>query len=127
MLSQCLMSAVLPAEDLDRATKFYQETLGLKLNMDVPGGKLFEAGHGTLVLLYAYGRAEAGNTVLGFNVDDLDAEMTDLRAKGVLFEDYDLPNLKTVSGVADWGLAGRSAWFKDSEGNIIALNQMSMK
>ena len=125
MLKDMLMTAVLPAEDLERATKFYQETLGLKLNMDGPGGKLFEAGNETTVLLYEYGPAEAGNTALGFNVEDLDAEMADLRNRGVVFEEYDLPNLKTDHGVMNWGPAGRSAWFKDSEGNIIALNQMS--
>jgi predicted enzyme related to lactoylglutathione lyase len=61
---------------------------------------------------------------LGFTVDDLTTEMADLKKRGVVFEEYDLPGLKTVDGVVDMGDLGKAAWFKDTEGNILSLTQM---
>jgi len=63
-------------------------------------------------------------SVLGFVVDDLFAEMADLRKRGVVFEEYDVPGLKTVNGVVEMGKMGKGAWFKDSEGNILSISQM---
>jgi hypothetical protein len=89
---------------------------------------MFEAGGGTMIMVYENpGLKAPENTVLGFGVqgDQFEAVMGDLRSRGVTFEEYDLPEmgLKTVNGVAE--MAGmKSAWFKDSEGNILNLVQM---
>ena len=68
-------------------------------------------------------RASAGTaTVAEWEVADLQAEMKDLRNRGVTFEEYDLPGLKTIDGVAEIG-GFKGAWFKDSEGNILAISE----
>ena len=125
-------AAVLRAEDLARATKFYTDALGLKPR-DVPGPAgegmgMFTAGDGSMVMIYERpGMPAPQNTALGFGIpaDKFDEVAAGLRAKGVTFEDYDLPEigLKTVNGVAE--LPGtRAAWFKDSEGNIVNIAAM---
>ena len=65
----------------------------------------------------------ATHTVAGFNVENIEKEVADLKSRGVVFEEYDMPGMKTVDGVASFEGA-KSAWFKDSEGNILSLNQM---
>jgi len=121
----------LPAVDIKRARKFYEEKLGLKVMMEDPSpGIMLMAGEGSMIYIYQRGATKADHTVLQFKVDDLDAEMKELRAKGVKFEDYNIPamGIKTVNGVATMGSGMdmmKAAWFKDSEGNIIALDQMS--
>lgn len=115
---------VLPAEDLARARAFYHGTLGLEVE-DMPGGQfLVHAGGDSSVLVYETSHTTAHNTAAVFVVDDLSATMSDLRTHGVCFEDYDLPGLKTIEGVAETPM-GSSAWFTDSEGNIIAVAHMN--
>ena len=125
-------AAVLRAEDLVRAKKFYVDVLGLKPR-DVSGPAsegmaVFTAGDGTGVMIYERpGMPAPENTALGFGVpaDKFDEVVADLRASGVTFEDYDLPEigLKTVNGIAE--LEGfKAAWFKDSEGNIVNIATM---
>lgn len=124
MLSESTVYGVLPATDLERAKKFYEGTLGLK-PVDIPtdsGGVLYSTKQGTF-LVYATSAPGGAATALGFVVGDLVAEMADLKTRGVVFEEYDLPGLKTVNGVVDMGEMGKGAWFKDSEGNIISLSQ----
>ncbi len=125
MLTDSPVSAVLPAMDMARAKDFYQNKLGLKLMpMPMDDPMIFEAGDKTALVVYH--RAEgtkAEHTVAGFNVSDVAATIKELGAKGVVFEDYDMPGLKTVDHIMDYGSA-KSAWFKDTEGNIIAVNQM---
>ncbi|MEJ0021435.1 MAG: VOC family protein [Candidatus Doudnabacteria bacterium] len=122
MLSNAKVTAVLPAADLERARKFYTEKLDLKEDAPMPGGASFKCGGGTEIFLYQRPPVTVEHTQASFQVDDLDAEMKELRARGVVFEEYDMPEMKTVNGVAimdKW----KSAWFKDSEGNILALGQ----
>jgi len=125
MLNDAPVSAILPATDLDRAKSFYKDKLGLKqADWDMKDPVVFEAGKGTRLVIYH--RAEgtkAEHTVAGFIVDDVEALVKELKAKGVAFENYDQPGLKTVDHIASFGPV-KSAWFKDSEGNILALNQM---
>ena len=129
-------AAVLRAEDLARAKKFYADVLGLKpgdLSGPVSEGMsegmgMFRAGGGTGVMIYERpGMPAPQNTTLGFGValDKFDEVIADLRGKGVIFEDYDLPDigLKTVDGVGDYDGA-KVAWFKDTEGNIINIASM---
>ncbi|SIO19268.1 VOC family protein [Agromyces cerinus] len=114
--------SILPASDLERAVRYWKDTFDLDPVMTDETGVLFEVG-GARVLVYETQFAgTAQNTAFGIDTDDLDAAMTELRSRGVAFADYDMPGLKTVDGIAD--LDGeRSAWFTDSEGNIIAIGQ----
>lgn len=114
---------VLPAEDLARARSFYSETLGLPIE-EMPGDQfIVTAGSGTRILVYARPRTKAEHTVLTFLVDDIRSVMSDLKSRGVTFEEYDMPGLKTVDGIAE--MEGESAsWFVDSEGNILNIAQM---
>ena len=124
MLGNASVAAILPAADMARAKTFYTDTLGLTLVNESPGGVVMSAGNGTQLFIYPYGDTKAEHTVAGFQVTDVDAEVRDLRAKGVAFENYDMPGLKTVDGIADVG-GMKGAWFKDSEGNIIGVAQMT--
>jgi len=126
MLANSPVIAQLPAVDLDRAVKFYEEKLGLKAVMDFPGGKVFGAGEGTAIAVYTRGATKADHTVAAFRVADLEAEVKALTAKGVQFEQYNMPEygLTTNSlGIAE-NDGGKLAWFKDSEGNILGLTQI---
>jgi predicted enzyme related to lactoylglutathione lyase len=124
MLSDKKVSAVLPAVDLNRAKQFYTARLGLSVEWERPAGVLFAAGQGTSIFMYQRAATRAEHTVASFWVDDIEAEMADLRKRGVTFEEYDVPGLKTVHGIAAMS-PDKSAWFKDTEGNIIALTQIS--
>lgn len=126
MLKNAMVCPTIPASDMGRAQKFYQETLGLEADTKMSGEHfvLYRVGEGTALALYESGGAGSSTaTYASFKVDDLEAEMKDLRAKGVEFEEYDFPGLKTVDGVAT-DETGKAAWFKDSEGNILCLNEM---
>ena len=124
------VGAVLRAEDLSCATRFYTEVLGLKpaATGGPTGEGMFSAGDGTGLMIYERpGMPAPQNTTLGFGVprERLDEVVADLRAKGVTFEEYDLPEigLKTVDGIAE--VEGvRLAWFTDSEGNIVNIATM---
>ena len=123
-LSTAQASTTLPAEDLKRARAFYEEKLGLETELrdDMPEGLFVHAGKGSLIFLYQRGRATAENTALTFEVEDLEATVTDLRAHGVELEEYDFPGLKTERGIVT-RKADRAAWFKDSEGNILCAHE----
>lgn len=124
MLENAPVCATLPVTDVERATHFYRDVLGLKVaDQAMPGGVMFTCGQGTMLVLYQRGPSKADHTVAGFVVNDLAAVMADLRAKGVAFEEYDFPGLKTEHGVATMDNT-QSAWFKDPDGNILAINQM---
>ena len=116
---------VLPAEDIHRAHKFYAEVLGLEVEPVSGGPELFvHLGGGTKIYMYERARTVAEHTVATFLVEDLRATMAELRARGVTFEEYDLPSgLKTIDGVAE-SPTELAAWFTDSEGNIISVAQM---
>lgn len=116
--------AVLPASDLARARSFWHDTFGIDPVDDgfEEGAEMFELA-GTRVLIYETQFAgTAQNTALGIDSDDFDRDMADLKAKGVEFNEYDLPGVTTVDGVVEMG-GMRTAWFNDSEGNIIALGE----
>lgn len=84
---------------------------------------MLEAGDGTTLLLYPHGGTKADHTAAGFTVENVEQAVKDMKAKGVVFEDYDFPGLKTVDSVATLGEA-KAAWFKDPEGNIIGLGNV---
>ncbi|QAY74521.1 VOC family protein [Agromyces protaetiae] len=124
MFERMMAMAVLPAADLDRAQAFWRDVFGFEPAHVDEGGAIYELG-GVPVLVYESSFAgTAGSTAMSLVTDDLDRDMTALRTHGLVFLDYDFPGLQTVDGVADFG-DGRSAWFTDSEGNIVALTQPS--
>ena len=124
MLSKAMVAPTLPAVDLKRARKFYEEKLGLKVVMEDPSpGIMLQCGQGTMLYVYQRSATKADHTVASFKVDDIETEARELKARGVKFEDIDLPNLKTVNGIATMGNI-KGAWFKDPEGNILAITQM---
>lgn len=121
MLADHRAFATLPAADMSRAKKWYKDKLGLSPTREDPGGAMYMLGAGSMFMLYPSTFAgTAQNTALEFNSDDVRADVASLRAKGVVFESYDMPGLKTEDGIASLGPT-LAAWFKDSEGNILAL------
>ena len=124
MLADVPMAAILVATDINRAKAFYSEKLGLRpADRSVPpDAAAFVSGGGAM--LYLYERKEgtkADHTVAGWMVEDVEQSVDALRERGIVFEQYDMPGLKTDErGIAEAG-GSRSAWFKDTEGNILAL------
>lgn len=126
MLKDLTVAGVLPASDLARARAFYRDKLGLEPeNPEASDNLMYKCGNGTGFLLYETPNAgTAKNTQLGFQSTDLDRDMADLRERGVVFEEYDMPGLKTENGVATMPDGERGAWFLDSEGNILSIATM---
>lgn len=120
MLKNYPVLTTLPVTDFARARRFYKEKLGL--TPTEPDGDLFECGGGTMFVISSMGSKPAGHTQMSFAVDDVAAVVKALRSTGVVFEEYDLPDLKTVDGIAERP-DFKGAWFKDSEGNLIAIGQ----
>jgi catechol 2,3-dioxygenase-like lactoylglutathione lyase family enzyme len=114
----------LPAADMERAKGWYSEKLGLTPAAETLGGVLYVVGGGTRFNLYPTPNTQrGGHTQMGFATDDIDADVAELRGRGVVFEEYDFPGLKTEGGIATTGDA-RAAWFKDSEGNMLGIIQL---
>ncbi|WP_120520882.1 VOC family protein [Arthrobacter celericrescens] len=126
MLKNLSVAAVLPASDINRAREFYRDKLGLEPdNPDAADNLMYRCGDGTGFMIYQTGNAgTAKNTQMGWVTNDLEAEMDELRSRGVAFEDYDFPGLKTENGVATMPDGEKAAWFLDTEGNILSINQM---
>lgn len=127
MLTNSPIRPTIPVADLNRAKKFYEITLGLKPvpddnNETTPGIAVFECGNSTLIELYERGPSKADHTVATFEVSNIEEEVNVLRGKGVNFEEYDMPEIKTQNGIATQG-SMKAAWFKDSEGNILCIHQ----
>jgi|SRR5215218_2140294 len=125
------MAVRLPAQDLERARAFYAERLGLEPVDERPGGLLYRVGNGEFAVFLSTGRASGAHTQMGFEVADIDATVAELRARGVVFEDCDVPGLRTRDGIADiegnypskHSSGERAAWFHDSEGNLLGIGQ----
>jgi catechol 2,3-dioxygenase-like lactoylglutathione lyase family enzyme len=123
MLTDAMSYATIPASDLQRARRWYEEKLGLKASREETDGLIYETGKGTGFLLYPSQFAGTNQaTSLGFQVSDFDGEMAELRRRGVVFEEYDMGDIKTENGVVTMPNGSRGCWFKDSEGNILALD-----
>jgi catechol 2,3-dioxygenase-like lactoylglutathione lyase family enzyme len=119
------ISAVLCSADLERSQAFYERVVGLPLSAEtVPNHLVFDCGGGTTLLVY--GRPapnKADHTQVRFWTDDVERDVRDLESRGVVFEDYDFPTFKTVDHIGTTPGLGKSAWFKDPDGNTIALFQ----
>lgn len=115
---------VLAVDDLERAKAFYSDKLGFRVRQDesMPGSAVVEVGSSSYIFLYTTEFKRGENTVASFLVADVRETVRELRGRGVTFEEYDLPGLKTEDGVVSLGDFGQTAWFKDSEGNTIAVS-----
>ncbi len=124
MLKDASVHATVPCADIERARTWYEEKLGLTPSSDDPGGFTYRCADGSWFVLYPSGAAgTAQHTVCGWTVTDMESEVALLQERGVVLEEYDLPGLKTVDGIAHIG-PEKAAWFKDSEGNILGLIQL---
>lgn len=125
MLVNSPVRAMIAIRDKDRAKKFYTESLGLKINREEGDIVALDAGNGTGLILYVSQFAgTAKSTVANFEVPDLEGSMSSVRERGVTFEEYDLPGLKTENGIAQLGPT-RGAWFKDPDRNILSMVQLA--
>jgi catechol 2,3-dioxygenase-like lactoylglutathione lyase family enzyme len=123
MLSDAAVLTTLPVSDLDRAKRFYREVLGLRPLQELPQGLLYECADGGRFLLYPTGaRSPSEHTQMSFVVADIEGEVGDLKSDGVSFEEYDRWDLTTVASIA-YTRSAESAWFRDSEGNLIGITQ----
>jgi catechol 2,3-dioxygenase-like lactoylglutathione lyase family enzyme len=130
MLQDGKVATRLPAQDLERARSFYSEKLGLEPVEVREGGLRYVCSGGEFALFASAGAPSGEHTQMGWEVDDIEATVRDLRARGVVFEEYDLPGLRTVGGIAEIegnypskGSGERGAWFRDSEGNMLGIGQ----
>jgi predicted enzyme related to lactoylglutathione lyase len=122
MLSAAPIRAYIPASNVSRARRFYEQKVGLKPKHEYAGGVIYECG-GAEVFLYP--TPNAGTSMASqayWQVSDVEREVAELKARGVLFEEYDMPGLTTKNSIATGGGA-KTAWFKDTEGNILAISQ----
>ncbi|MDQ0895475.1 catechol 2,3-dioxygenase-like lactoylglutathione lyase family enzyme [Agromyces ramosus] len=122
MFENAIAMAVLPASDQERARRFWSDVFGLTPLRSDMGGDFYIVGGVPLLVYETQFAGTAQNTSFGLFTDDLDRDMAALREKGVTFNEYDLPGLKTENGVVDMD-GERGAWFNDSEGNIISIAQ----
>jgi len=123
MLEDATVMAVIPVHDLRKARTFYEKMLGLTpLDEARSEDEAIYSLGGTKLMVYETRAELGGATKATLVVRDLDKEMGDLRKHGVRFEELDMPNLKTIDGVIE-DAHGKAAWFKDLEGNWIALTQ----
>lgn len=112
--------AAMPAQDFERAKGFYADKLDLTPVEDTDQGARYRVGESEFLLFPSTGKASGDHTQLGLEVDDVEASVRTLRDRGVTFEEYDMPGFKTVGGVLEME-GEKSAWFKDSEGNLLVL------
>ena len=131
MLSSGRTATRLPAQDLERARRFYSEKLGLEPVEERPGGLLYRCGESEFALFASAGASSGDHTQMGWEVDDIEATVQELRSRGVEFEEYDFPGIRTVDGIADiegnypskGGKGERAVWFRDSEGNLLGIGE----
>ena len=123
MLDQAPVTTMLPVIDLNRARHFYEAKLGLRPRGSSPDGKFkYACGDATLALFPKPCGTKAEHTAVSFRVAKLEAEIADLKSRGVVFEDYDYPDLRTVDHVCVLG-SEKAAWFKDTEGNLLCIHE----
>jgi predicted enzyme related to lactoylglutathione lyase len=131
ILQASAVSTRIPAQDLDRARRFYADKLGLHPAEERPGGLRYHCAKGSFALFASAGRPSGEHTQMAFEVDDIDAVVEQLRSRGVVFEHVDVPGLRTTNAIAEvagnypstGAIGERAAWFRDSEGNLLGIGQ----
>ncbi|MEU9014531.1 VOC family protein [Streptomyces sp. NPDC048479] len=132
LLARGRVATRLPAQDLDRARRFYSEQLGLEPVDERPGGLLYRCGGAEFALFMSTGASPGTFTQMGWQVDDIEAAVADLKQRGVVFEEVEVPGFRTRDGIAEIdgnypskGARGeRAAWFRDSEGNLLGVGEL---
>jgi catechol 2,3-dioxygenase-like lactoylglutathione lyase family enzyme len=131
MLKEARVAARLPTQDLERARRFYSEKLGLEPEDERDGGLLYRGLSGEFALFASQGSSPGTFTQLAFEVDDIDATVAELKGRGVVFDEVDIPGLENADGITEItgqypskGRAERAAWFRDSEGNVIGVSEI---
>jgi catechol 2,3-dioxygenase-like lactoylglutathione lyase family enzyme len=122
--------AIIPVADLDRAVSFYSDKVGMEVlerfdEPDVPADNpmvRLGAGNGTVMLYKSVGAGQSRHTLVGFNVDDIESAVAEMRGRGVTFEEYEMGDIKTEGGIVRMGKTA-GAWFKDPDGNIIGVGE----
>lgn len=124
MLANAPVTTILPVIDLDRACDFYEHRLGLTpAGLRSDGKFIYHCAGGAVIALFPKpGGTKADHTAISFQVPDIHEALRELKDKGVVFEDYDLPGLKTVDHVCVLG-SEKAAWFRDTEGNYLCLHE----
>jgi catechol 2,3-dioxygenase-like lactoylglutathione lyase family enzyme len=116
------VGAALPAQDLERAKSFYADKLGLKPTSETSDEALYDIEGSRFGVFKTFGKPSGDHTQMAIDVDDVKDAVKSLRENGIVFEEYDMPGFKSVDGIVE--LEGeKGAWFKDSEGNLIAIAQ----
>ena len=130
LLENAEVSTRLPAQDLGRARAFFAQKLGLEPVEEREGGLRYRCGNCYFGVFQSAGRATGDHTQMAFEVDDIESVVAELRMRGVVFDEVDVPGLRTVDGIADIegnypskGVGERGAWFRDSEGNLLGVGQ----
>ncbi|MEU9324614.1 VOC family protein [Streptomyces canus] len=131
ILARGRVATRLPAQDLDRARRFYAEQLGLEPVDERPGGLLYRCGGTDFALFRSAGASPGTFTQMGWEVDDIETVVFRLQQRGVVFEEVDLPGFRTENGIADIdgnypsknARGERAAWFRDSEGNLLGIGE----
>jgi predicted enzyme related to lactoylglutathione lyase len=124
MLKVTQSMATIPAQDIKRARQFYEQKLGLTPGEEQQDGSVeYRTGDTTFLVFPSTGKASGDHTQLGLDVDDIKSAADELKRKGIKLEEYDYPDFKTEDGIVDLPDGSRGAWFKDPEGNLIALAQ----
>ncbi len=123
MLSDHPIRTTIPATDMERAKTFYREKLGLVPSHEAPEGLSYTVGSGSRFVLFpSSGIASGLHTQMAWQVPDISREVAELKARGVVFEEYDTPSFKTIDSIATTKHV-KAAWFRDSEGNLIGIAQ----
>jgi catechol 2,3-dioxygenase-like lactoylglutathione lyase family enzyme len=131
ILARGRVATRLPAQDLDRARRFYAEQLGLEPVDERPGGLLYRCEGTDFALFRSAGASPGTFTQMGWEVDDIETVVSQLQQRGVVFEEVDLPGFRTQNGIADIdgnypskkARGERAAWFRDSEGNLLGIGE----
>jgi catechol 2,3-dioxygenase-like lactoylglutathione lyase family enzyme len=131
MLKDGRVATRIPVRDLERAREFYADKLGLEPAEERPGGLLYRCGGIEFGLFESAGAASGTHTQMGWEVDDIDATVADLKGRGLEFEQFDMPGMKTVDGIVEvpgnypskGGRGERAVWFRDLDGNLMGIGQ----
>jgi catechol 2,3-dioxygenase-like lactoylglutathione lyase family enzyme len=122
MLEKARASAAIAVSDIDRAKRFYSDTLGIPVQEERPDGVVYSAQDSEFLVYPSQFAGTSKATCMYFDVGDVNAAVQELRGRGITFEEYDLPGLKTENGIAQVGDV-KGAWFKDPDGNILAVGE----
>jgi catechol 2,3-dioxygenase-like lactoylglutathione lyase family enzyme len=123
VLNESNTYTTIPVSDLERAQRFYTETLGLTPAMVTEGGVMYRSG-GTQFFVYPSRHKASGHSQMSWVVGDIKAEVAALRGKGIEFVEFDVPGVTTVDGISQSGPAVWTAYFRDPDGNLLGLTQI---